>query len=142
MAKQKSTVKSGAAGEALVLARMLLMGLDVYQCAADDHGVDLAVRLSPGRYMEIQVKNKTGAWLKSVDDPGRPDLLIAVVDHDSGKLAVVPSIGLTKRYDKTSMTKACNHEPGEWCVRCVPWWCASPDWSKDFEEVLKRLLDS
>ncbi len=47
----------GRYGEYLVKMELALHGLDVYVPEVDDKGIDLLVRLAPGRYAELQVKS-------------------------------------------------------------------------------------
>jgi len=52
-----STAQLGRYGEYVVKMELARAGLDVYVPEVDNKGIDLVVRLGPGRYAELQVKS-------------------------------------------------------------------------------------
>lgn len=52
-----STFQLGRYAEHLATLRFLEAGLEVYSSEVDDRGIDLLVRIGPGRCLEVQVKS-------------------------------------------------------------------------------------
>ena len=71
-----NNLQVGRYGEIYAMMEFLSYGMDVYPSEVDDHGVDMLVKSTSGRYHEIQIKtvNKSKYVIvdnKSVDDTSR-----------------------------------------------------------------------
>ena len=55
----RDTASFGKRQEHSVIAQLLRRGFDVYTTLVDDQGIDCVVRLSPTKYIEVQIKARS-----------------------------------------------------------------------------------
>ena len=55
----RDTASFGKRMEYKIISEMLNQGLDVYIPLVDDHGVDCVVKLSDGKFIEVQIKARS-----------------------------------------------------------------------------------
>lgn len=83
-----SKAQLGRYGEYVVKMELARLGCDVYVPEVDDKGIDLLVRLAPGRYAEVQVKSVRGmfyTYMRKSSVPLDPSRFLALALFGQGR---------------------------------------------------------
>jgi len=118
----------GKRQEFAAIAKMLELGLDVYQTLVDDKGIDCIVRKAANTYYEVQIKARS----RDVEHPGsfssldiskpRRNYFFVFYSEKADKFWVIPSERITGSDGSKPLGKQINsgETEGRWYVD--PWW--------------------
>ncbi len=117
-----SSANVGAAAEALVCSRLLMLGLDVARPLADN-GVDFWVSAPDGReFVPLQVKSASTERIlfkREWFQKAVPDLVLAFAFLSTGQVFVFDGIGEVEAFLGASTATPSWLEKGEWAINTL-----------------------